>query len=220
MLNCSQPLECSWGKGPQKEKKDPFISLSVIIGGSRRENEAENWCSIIVFFRLMDLGHEYYISACKWILCERPNDTCLTRAEVSGGGLGVNSDMLYLNERPPVRTLYTCSSLSLSLPPFPSLSLSLQSGLPLSSSSTCPCLNESRGALFLAPCHHPRGPCLPSPALFLRNALHDGKPVAPTLSPSPLYSRCPSFVRASDMCWRWSGAATAGMDVKEAEIRK
>lgn len=43
---------------------------------------------------------------------------------------------------------------------FPSLSVCLYSGLPLSSSSTCPCLNESRGALFLALCHHPRGPCL------------------------------------------------------------
>lgn len=38
--------------------------------------------------------------------------------------------------------------------------LRLSSGLPLSSSSTCPCLNESRGALFLARRYYPRGACL------------------------------------------------------------
>ena len=56
---------------------------------------------------------------------------------------------------------------------------------------------------------------LPSPALFLRNALHDGKPVAPTFSIyththththtyTHSHSNCPSFVHDSDMCWRWA----------------
>lgn len=44
---------------------------------------------------------------------------------------------------------------------------------------------------------------LPSPALFLRHALHDGKPVAPSLS-TYTPPRCPSFVHGGDMCWRWA----------------
>lgn len=143
------------------------------------------------------------MSAGKWMLPERLNYSLLTRAEISSGGWSVNSDMLCLNEHPLVHTEYTHRSVS-----FPSLSLCHCSGPPLSSSSTCPCLNESRGALFLAPCHHPRG-SLPFPALFPRHALHDGKPVAPSLS-TYTQPHCPSFVHGSDMCWRWAWKQLGG----------
>lgn len=98
-------------------------------------------------------GHEHQMSAGKWMLSKRLNDGLLTRAETSSGGWSVNSDMLCFEWLAHIP--YIHRSLG-----FASSSPCHCSGLPLSSSSTCPCLNESRGALFLAPCHHPRGPCL------------------------------------------------------------
>lgn len=78
-------------------------------------------------------------------------------------------------------------------PPIPSLAYLS------SSSSTWPCLNESRGALFLALCHHPRGPCL---LLFYFWGTHCimGSQWPPH-SPSTPHSHCPSFVHRVGFIW-------------------